>query len=67
MLPDFVFKFEPPAGASKIKVKEMRAANQSHKNGGKMNPHYPIAQSLSRWPRGLSLAVGLLACWWPCP
>jgi len=30
-LPDFVFKFEPPAGASKIKVKEMRAENQAHK------------------------------------
>jgi len=30
-LPDFVFKFDPPAGASKIKVKEMKAANQSHK------------------------------------
>ena len=26
-----------------------------------MNPRYPIAQSLSRWPRGLSLVVGLLA------
>jgi len=30
-LPDFVFQFEPPAGASRIKVKEMRAANQSRK------------------------------------
>jgi len=30
-LPDFVFKFEPPAGASKIKVKEMKTENQSHK------------------------------------
>jgi hypothetical protein len=30
-LPDFVFKFEPPPGASKIKVKEMKAENQVHK------------------------------------
>jgi hypothetical protein len=30
-LPDFVFKFEPPPGASKIKVKEIRAENQAHK------------------------------------
>ena len=30
-LPDFVFQFEPPAGASKIKVKEMKTENQSHK------------------------------------
>lgn len=29
-LPDSVFKFEPPPGASKIKVKEMRAENQPH-------------------------------------
>jgi hypothetical protein len=29
-LPDFVFKFEPPAGASRIKVKEMKAELQSH-------------------------------------
>ena len=29
-LPDFVFKFEPPANASKIKVKEIRAQNQTH-------------------------------------
>lgn len=27
-LPDFVFKFEPPPGASKIDVKEIRAENQ---------------------------------------
>jgi hypothetical protein len=27
-LPDFVFKFEPPANASKIEVKEIRAENQ---------------------------------------
>jgi len=31
ILPDFVFKFEPPAGASKIKVKEMKIDLQSHK------------------------------------
>lgn len=30
-LPDFVFKFEPPPGSSKIEVKEMREENQSHK------------------------------------
>jgi hypothetical protein len=30
-LPDFVFKFEAPSGASKIKVKEMKAENQAHK------------------------------------
>ena len=30
-LPDFVFQFEPPAGASKIQVKEMKTENQSHK------------------------------------
>ena len=30
-LADFVFQFEPPAGASKIKVKEMKAGNQAHK------------------------------------
>jgi hypothetical protein len=29
-LPDFVFKFEPLAGAVKIKVKEMKAEMQSH-------------------------------------
>jgi hypothetical protein len=29
-LPDFVFKFEPPAGATKIKVAEMKAENQTH-------------------------------------
>ena len=34
-LPDFVFKFEPPPGASKIKVKEMKAENQSHKTEAK--------------------------------
>ena len=30
-LPDFVFHFEPPAGASKIQVKEMKTENQSLK------------------------------------
>ncbi len=30
-LPDFVFKFEPPPDASKIKVKEIKAENESHK------------------------------------
>ena len=30
-LPDFVFQFEPPAGALKIKVQEMKAGNKSHK------------------------------------
>jgi hypothetical protein len=30
-LPDFVFKFEPPPGASKIKVREIRAENQARK------------------------------------
>jgi hypothetical protein len=30
-LPDFLFTFEPPAGALKIKVKEIKAENQSHK------------------------------------
>ena len=34
-LPDFVFKFEPPEGASKIKVKEIRSENQSRKQEGK--------------------------------
>jgi len=30
-LPDFVFHFEPPAGASKIPVKEMKTENESRK------------------------------------
>jgi hypothetical protein len=34
-LPDFVFKFEPPVGAAKIKVKEMKAEIQSRKTEGK--------------------------------
>jgi hypothetical protein len=31
ILPDFLFKFEPPPGSSKIKVKEIKAGIQSHK------------------------------------
>jgi hypothetical protein len=34
-LPDFVFKFEPPPGASKIKVHEIKAENESHQQEGK--------------------------------
>ncbi len=34
-LPDFVFKFDPPAGAAKIKVAEIKAENQSHNTEGK--------------------------------
>jgi hypothetical protein len=34
-LPDFVFKFEPPPGASKIKVREIRAENEARKAEGK--------------------------------
>jgi hypothetical protein len=34
-LPDFLFAFEPPAGASKIDVAEIKSENQSHKNEGK--------------------------------
>jgi hypothetical protein len=34
-LPDFVFKFEPPPGASKIKVKEIKAENQARQVEGK--------------------------------
>jgi hypothetical protein len=34
-LPDFVFEFEPPAGATKIKVKEMKAELQSRKKEDK--------------------------------
>src|SRR5205823_5171470 len=34
-LPDFVFKFEPPAGALKIQVKDLKAQNQIHKKGAK--------------------------------
>jgi hypothetical protein len=34
-LPDFVFQFEPPAGAAKIKVKEIKAENQARKTEDK--------------------------------
>jgi hypothetical protein len=34
-LPDFLFTFEPPAGAAKIDVAEIKSANQTHKPEGK--------------------------------
>jgi hypothetical protein len=34
-LPDFLFTFDPPAGASKIDVAEIKSANQTHKPEGK--------------------------------
>jgi hypothetical protein len=34
-LPDFLFNFEPPPGASKISVAEIKAENQAHTSGGK--------------------------------
>ncbi len=34
-LPDFLFTFEPPAGASKIDVAEIKSENQSHNKEGK--------------------------------
>lgn len=34
-LPDFVFQFEPPADAFRIKVKELKAINQSHPSEAK--------------------------------
>jgi hypothetical protein len=34
-LPDFLFSFEPPAGASKISVSEIQSENQARKNGVK--------------------------------
>lgn len=34
-LPDFLFTFEPPAGASKIDVAEIKAKNEAHKSEGK--------------------------------
>jgi len=34
-LPDFLFTFEAPPGASKIDVAEIKSENQSHKNEGK--------------------------------
>ena len=32
---DFLFTFEPPAGAAKIDVAEIKSANQTHKPEGK--------------------------------
>jgi len=34
-LPDFLFNFEPPSGAAKISVAEIKAENQTHNSGGK--------------------------------
>jgi hypothetical protein len=34
-LPDFLFNFEPPSGAAKISVAEIKAENQMHNGGGK--------------------------------
>ncbi|MGD0059173.1 MAG: DUF2092 domain-containing protein [Verrucomicrobiia bacterium] len=34
-LPDFLFNFEPPSGAAKISVAEIKAENQTHTSGGK--------------------------------
>jgi len=34
-LPDFVFNFEPPRGATKIEVAELKARREAHKKGGK--------------------------------
>ena len=34
-LPDFLFNFEPPSGAAKISVAEIKAENQAQKSGGK--------------------------------
>jgi len=34
-LPDFLFNFEPPSGATRISVAEIKAENQAHKSGGK--------------------------------
>ncbi|MGD1020009.1 MAG: DUF2092 domain-containing protein [Verrucomicrobiia bacterium] len=34
-LPDFLFNFEPPSGAAKISVAEIKAENQMHNSGGK--------------------------------
>jgi hypothetical protein len=34
-LPDYLFKFDPPAGAAKIRVAEMKAENQSHNTEAK--------------------------------
>jgi hypothetical protein len=34
-LPDFLFNFEPPSGAAKISVAQIKAENQTQKSGGK--------------------------------
>jgi hypothetical protein len=34
-LPDFLFTFEPPTGATEISVAEIKSKNETHKNGGK--------------------------------
>ena len=34
-LPDFLFNFEPPAGAAKIAVEEIKSQSQAHKREGK--------------------------------
>ena len=34
-LPDFLFKFEPPAGAREINVAEIKSKDDAHKDGGK--------------------------------
>ncbi len=34
-LPDFLFNFEPPPGAAKINVAEIKSENQTHKSEGK--------------------------------
>ena len=34
-LPDFLFNFEPPAGAAKINVAEIKSKNQAHESEGK--------------------------------
>jgi hypothetical protein len=34
-LSDFLFKFEPPAGSTKITVAEIKGKDESHKDGGK--------------------------------
>jgi hypothetical protein len=34
-LPDFLFTFEPPSGAAKISVAEIKVENQTQKSGGK--------------------------------
>ena len=34
-LPDFLFNFEPPTGAAKIDVAEIKSKNEAHETGGK--------------------------------